>query len=462
VDLFGVCIDLAKEPIAVDHFEHGAIAPPAIRVRGASGENVIPSPERITVQALKQRGLDRTNAIKRFGFLQQRGLNPILACPADRFTGTCAQRLQEELNKLLSRQNLCFSFGHVLVYRDVLEIQQAVERSDVDSVLLVLPEGRNVPQTTDSVHELAKRLLSVPSQCIHHDNTYSSETHKRIEQDGGDPSRYERRIAEHYINAIWGLAVKCHFVPFAPAESFHYNTHIGIDVGGRDNNKAVICAGYGFQHPRDRLLFYADSLPVQGAKAEPIPVQPLIEGILTVLGKLQSKLVEVERELDLSRTLFLRDGLLLGDHNKWNERDAFAPVLQEAIRRGWAKGQAVWSIAEISKSAENWRPISLSGGIARNPTVGQWVAPFDDPRRFIVSTTGAPYLHQGTASPLLVKVGDIAGRCRPREVLRDVVWEADMCFTKPDMGMKLPWVVHVANEGALQCARAYEINGVPV
>jgi hypothetical protein len=461
-DALGVTVSLAQEPISIDTFDHGAVAPPAIRVRDARGETVIPAPERISVHSLKGRGFERTDAIKRHGFLQQRGLNPLLACPASRFKDGRAAELRDELNEMLNRQKLRFSFGEPLLYRDVQDVQHAVETGDFDSVLLVLPEGRNAPQTLDSVHECAKRLLTVPSQCIQHDNTFSGSERQRIEQNGGDLRRYRRRISDHYVNAIWGLAVKCHFVPFAPAENFHYNVHIGIDVGGRDNNKAVICVGYGFRNARERLIFYAEDLPIHGSKAEPIPVAPLVQGIVSVLGKLEAKLGETRRELDLTRSLFLRDGLLLGDNDKWNERDAFASVLSEARRRGWLKGQPLWSAAEVNKSAEGWRPISLSDGVARNPVVGQWVAPFEDPRRFILSTTGAPYLHQGTASPLLVQVGDISGRCRPREVLRDIVWEADMCFTKPDMGMKLPWVVYVANEGALQCARAYEINGVPV
>ena len=41
-----------------------------------------------------------------------------------------------------------------------------------------------------------------------------------------------------------------------------------------------------------------------------------------------------------------------------------------------------------------------------------------------------------------------------------MVWEADMCFTKPDIGMSLPWVLHVSDAGALQLARSYQITGI--
>ena len=60
-----------------------------------------------------------------------------------------------------------------------------------------------------------------------------------------------------------------------------------------------------------------------------------------------------------------------------------------------------------------------------------------------------PYLPQGTACPLKIKVIDIAGKANRQQVVRDLVWEADMCFTKPDIGMSLPWVLHVSDVGAL-------------
>jgi hypothetical protein len=47
-------------------------------------------------------------------------------------------------------------------------------------------------------------------------------------------------------------------------------------------------------------------------------------------------------------------------------------------------------------------------------------------------------------------------------VIQDVVWQADMCFTKPDMGMSLPWVLNVADKGALQLSKSYRICGITV
>ena len=60
------------------------------------------------------------------------------------------------------------------------------------------------------------------------------------------------------------------------------------------------------------------------------------------------------------------------------------------------------------------------------------------------------YLTQGTAGPLKVAIVEVHGAARRDDVLRDLIWSADLCFTKVDMGLRLPWVLHVADAGALQ------------
>ena len=96
----------------------------------------------------------------------------------------------------------------------------------------------------------------------------------------------------------------------------------------------------------------------------------------------------------------------------------------------------------------------------RNPIVGQSILLFDEESVALVCTTGAPYLSQGTASPLKVCMIDIHGRSSLEDVVQDFIWEADMGFTKLDSGMSLPWVLHVADTGALQLARSYRISGI--
>ena len=128
-------------------------------------------------------------------------------------------------------------------------------------------------------------------------------------------------------------------------------------------------------------------------------------------------------------------------------------------RRGWVSESSVWTVVEAMKHAEEWRIPRRTDGVV-NPLIGYCLRPFEDENVALVCTTGAPYLTQGTASPLKINVLDIHGVSRLEDVVRDVVWGADMCFTKVDVGMSLPWVLHVADAGALQLARSYRITGV--
>jgi len=95
-----------------------------------------------------------------------------------------------------------------------------------------------------------------------------------------------------------------------------------------------------------------------------------------------------------------------------------------------------------------------------SPLVGQCVFPFEDDRTALICTTGAPYLTQGTACPILARIIDLYGHADRNRVVQDLVWQSDLCFTKPDMGMSFPWVLNVADTGALQLSRSYKISGI--
>ena len=162
---------------------------------------------------------------------------------------------------------------------------------------------------------------------------------------------------------------------------------------------------------------------------------------------------------DFETSVFYRDGQLLGDGDDWNETEALVRLHSELLRRGWVTKSSTWTAVEVMKYAEGWRVFRNAGGIT-NPVAGRCVFPFEDEKTALVCTTGAPYLTQGTARPLMVRVVDIFGTSVRNKVIRDLIWQADMCFTKPDTGMHLPWVLHVADAGALQLSRSYHIAGV--
>jgi hypothetical protein len=367
--------------------------------------------------------------------------------------------MADDLNYLMKNAGIGFQFRWTL-YDTVDELGRFVGKHGYDSILAVLPEGWRKPHRDDSTHEKIKQRIDVPSQCIQYDHTLPEAWVKRphremVQQD----QRLARRIQQRYELCLWNLLAKLHWIPFAPLDAFNYNVHVGLDVGGRHNTHAMACLGYGFSSPKDGLLFRPEEIPIDVQKAEPIPTECLTRGLLQLIEHVRSELVAAHVTPDLERLLLFRDGKLMGDGDDWNEIDAIRFVFNQLRERGWVSDRAVWTAVEVMKNAEEWRLMSGNDGVS-NPLVGQCLFPFDDQSTALICTSGVPYLPQGTACPLKIKVIDIIGKANRQEVARDLMWEADMCFTKPDIGMSLPWVLHVSDVGALQSARSYKITGI--
>lgn len=459
MDAYGHQVPLADTPIDVTNFPASLIAPPQLRVKGPhGGESVLPPCVRVNESALRDRARDRLERVKRYGFLHQRPINPLLACPPA-FGVDRARRMRDDLNHILRSEGIEYTFSEI-IYRDVEQLNSHIVRGDFDALLAVLPERGRAPYREGDTHERIKRRIEVPSQCIHHDHTLPESWVNRPQREFQEAQRQlAGRTRQRYELCLWNLLVKHHWVPFAPNDPFRYNIQVGLDVGGRHNNRALACLGYGFSNPRHGLLFRPEEIPIDAQKAEPIPTQSLYVGLLQLFESMRQELLGAGETPDLDSVLFFRDGRLLGDGDAWNELDALNRLHGELLRRGWVSVRSVWTAVEVMKQAEDWRVMRFTNEI-ENPLVGYCLSPFEDERTALVCTTGAPYLTQGTASPLKVSVVDIHGSACRDDVLRDLIWSADLCFTKLDMGMRLPWVLHVADAGALQAARSYQITGV--
>lgn len=459
VDVYGEILRLSPTPFDIDRLPTTFILPPAIRVKDKNGdETIIEPPIAASDDLLKKRMRDRSDHIRRYGFLRQRPINPLLAWHR-RFGKQTANRMKNDLNYLLESQGIEYKFEFML-FNDVDEIRKEIERNGYDALLAVLPERSRSPHDPNNTHEKIKRSIEAPSQCIHYDNTLPREWVARKHRELQDAKpKLARRIRQMYELCLANLLVKHHWVPFAPVEAFYYNVQVGVDVGGRHNTQAMTCLGYGFQKPLDGLIFRPDEIPLDVQKAEPIPVNCLYEGLLRQFEYMHSELESLGIQADFERSLFYRDGELSGDGDIWNEREAFELLYAELRNRGWVTENAIWTVVEVPKFAGGWRVLRNLEGVT-NPLAGQCIFPFDDENRALICTTGAPYLPQGTARPIMIKINDIHGRANRHEVIRDLVWQADMCFTKPDTGMRLPWVLHVADTGALQLSKSYKITGI--
>ena len=219
--------------------------------------------------------------------MQQRPINPLLVYPK-RYGATCANKLKNDLNRLVTENGLDFRFEEQWWYRTVHDIKQKVDQSEYDTLFAVLPEGHREKHSDRDTHEEIKREIAIPSQCIHHDNTLSQQTDNQFRKAN---RRKPRNIQNYYQQCVLNLLVKHHWVPFAPAEPSHYNVHLGIDVGGVHNNRVMVCAGYGFAQPSEGLTFLLKEINIPTQKAEPIPDRYFYSDLLSLLDELYQELI---------------------------------------------------------------------------------------------------------------------------------------------------------------------------
>ncbi len=171
LEICGETLNLAETPINTQQFETIQFVPPKLRVSPSlEGVDLIPTPTDGSPQELKSRRRKLTDHIRKNGYLQQRPINPLLVYPRS-FGQERASRLRSDLNQLVIQQGLDFQFEAQSRYRAIHDIRQKVEQEEYDTLFVVLPEGRNEKHSDMDMHEQIKQQISIPSQCIHHDNT---------------------------------------------------------------------------------------------------------------------------------------------------------------------------------------------------------------------------------------------------------------------------------------------------
>lgn len=458
--LLDTTMRLAAVPISTDQFRTIELRPPAVFVRDQWGQaRRLDAPTAFTFPRLRQRAMERSLAVERCGFLHELPISPVLAWPK-RLRSDGGRRMCADLNHILKQRGTQYRFHH-LIYSDSADLRSQTDNSQYDAVLAVLPERSDHPYGSDDTHDQIKRCLEIPSKCIHYDNTLPPEwvrtlpkhlTHER------DRIRY-KRIMQRYRLTMDHLLVKCGWTPFRPAEPFNFNVHVGIDVGGRRNDQVVACVGHGFCQPDLPLAVMTHQINVEIGQQEPIPTRSLFQGLADMFNRLEAEAKRGGINIGLDTVLFFRDGAMLGHGDDWNEFQAIVDLHQQLLTQRRISERSRWAVAEIHKRAELWRVYDHTANAIMNPLVGRCIYDFERTNEGVLCTTGLPYLHHGSANPVKLAVTPVAGSIEFSEIARDASWEADMGFTKPDMGRGLPWILHLADIGALHASRGYNIIG---
>lgn len=461
-NVFNYNININENPININSYKNIHILPPPIYVRDDNNNiKTIPTPISNDERDIKNRAKDRKRCIFNNGFIQKSFLNPLLACPG-KFGVQRTERLLNDLNIHCKNRNLQFQFNSI-IYENVEDIKNELNSRGNNALLAVLPEHSKEPQHINDTHEQIKNKIDVPSQCIYYNNTLDKKwIDKRVRDLLSTDQRYARRIRDRYQLCVDNLLVKNGWIPFIPSESFNYNMQIGIDVGGKDNNRIMVCLGYGFSNlnQNERVVFLTEELPVHHGQVEPIQVDYLYNGLLRIFEKFHNELTNIGMNPNFSTIIIYRDGKFLGKNEEWNEKDAIYKLHSEFQNRQWLDSESKWVGVEVQKRAEYLRIFKKENNKISNPTIGHCIVGIENDKNALVCTSGLPYLQQGTASPLKIDMINFFGENKIEDVLKDLVWQADLSFTKPDMSFSLPWVLHVADQGALQLSRNYIINGV--
>lgn len=460
IDVFGKKVILKDNPLDAGSFHNEFIRPPAVRVRGENDSIVIiDSPSIFSYDKIKERGLQRSRHIQRYGFLQSRPIIPAIAWPENKFTKQRAERFKTDINNLCKKRNLQCHFEDIS-YKNINDLRRKLEANQYNALLCVLPEGYQTPYHSNDTHEQIKKQIPLPSQCIHYDNTIpESWAYKTPNEFLKSNPKIAGRIRTRYEICIDNLLLKQGWLPFLPSTPFHFNVHVGIDVGGVDNNQAMACIGYGLTNPQMGLIFRLEEIPIEISKAEPIPTKNLRDGLLHIFEFVHTELAACGEMVNFDKVIFFRDGKLQGSSDNINEKCALIELHHELTKRNWITEESSWAAVEIHKRGENLRLFQKLNNKITNPLVGHCVVGFEDEDEALVCTTGNPYLTQGTANPLIVRKIIISGNIKMGEILEDTIWAADLGYSKPNMSIGLPWVLNVADSGALQAARSYIIPG---
>ena len=460
LDVAGCSVRLASEPVDTTSLNSINIRPPVVRVLNDWQRPIeIDSPSDFSFGALKERARNRMRCVERNGFLRSMDISLALAWPA-RLSVVRAKRMKHDLNHILKKRKINFQFKLVR-FNDVEHLRRKLADAGHDAVLVVLPEHSSKRERPNDTHEQLKRRLEIPSKCIHHNNTLPEELARiRVRDLDEQGRRVFNQFKQKYRLTLDHLLVKHGWIPFEPAEPFHFNVHVGLDVGGRRNDMVVACLGHGFGDPSQGLSFFTQQIPVERGRSEPIPTDSLFTGLLQMFEQAHAEAQTAGLAFDYESVLFIRDGAMLGAGDAWNELDALKQLRGKLISKALASGSSRWGVAEIHKRAEEWRLFDKFDNAVKNPLVGRCIYDFQRQNEGLLTTTGRPYLSHGTAQVLKVATSSIAGRCGFQEMIQDVAWEADMGFTRPDMGRGLPWVLHGADSGALHASKGYKLIGL--
>jgi hypothetical protein len=208
MDAYGISVELSRSLTAMPEQDTDVIQLPSLRIKtGPKEKGLLKAPSKYDEASLERRVRERRRLVRENGYLIERPINPLLACPAAKFS---------------------------------------------------MPQWKEIRE--------------------------KHAWHARI-------------IQTNYETIVLNLLVKHGWVPFLPAEPFHFNVHVGIDVGGQHNNYVMACIGYGLAEGRP--VFLPQRIAITPPQAEPIHDEQLFQGLLRLFEQVHAPFHEHGIEPDV-------------------------------------------------------------------------------------------------------------------------------------------------------------------
>jgi len=297
--------------------------------------------------------------------------------------------------------------------RQVQAVLNAIAENEIDHgyALLILPS-----RGESALHNYIKKRLwpHIQCQCASADSIASFYENDRSSWVVNEESRRRYSSYLHYL-ALGVLMVNRKWIS-ALSEPLKYDVHIGIDVLNR-------MGGFTYVYLGGKKAYFRSYPTPQKEKLSARNLRKVLRD-------------DLERDIhDLGITprhiVVHRDGQSFSTEIKG---------LHEAISS--LKGEGVIGpdtlVGMIEIHKQSAYPLRMAEGIRLdsldNPRVGSWFRLSD--KDGIVCNTGAPFLTQGTAKPLHVRIAD--GHLEIEKVLEDVFALSNLTWAAPDKCQRLP------------------------
>ena len=297
--------------------------------------------------------------------------------------------------------------------KQVQAVLSAIAENEIDHgyALLILPS-----QAESNLHNYIKKRLWPDIQC----QCASADSIKRFYQNDRDNwvvKEESRRRYSSYLRylALGVLIVNRKWIS-ALSEPLKYDVHIGIDALNR-------MVGFTYVYLGGKKVYFRSYPTQQKEKLSASNLRKVLRD-------------DLERDIhDLGITprhvVVHRDGRSFPAEIK-----GFYEAIRSLKGEGVIGPDTLVGVVEIHKQSAY--PLRMAEGIGLdsldNPRVGSWFR-LDD-NEGIVCNTGAPFLTQGTAKPLHVRIAD--GDLEIEKVLEDVFALSNLTWSAPDKCQRLP------------------------